>query len=89
MHHSDQWIVEVHDGTAADWAQRVYYGGPGEFSKTDTADALSIGKFRPMRAARVLWAWMHGALPEGYSRTLRHIDRDYRRRYGLSEADGF
>lgn len=42
-----------------------------------------------MRAALVLWTWMNGALPEGYSRTLRHIDRDYRRRYCLPEADGF
>ena len=90
MHGPDLWIVEVHDGSAADFAQRAHRGGPGGYPAGGHRGdgALDIESFRPVEVALILWAWMHGGLPTGYARTLRHLSDGYRRRYGLLEDDG-
>lgn len=77
------WIVEVHDGTVTDFAQRVFRGRPGEYLHKTSDRLLHHELWSAMGAAEVLWSWMHGALPEGCSRTLDYLDEQQRRRYGV------
>lgn len=59
----DDWIVEVHDGTAQEWASRVLRD---DVSASDGPDAAEA--WEPLAAAAIAWAWMHGNLPEGCHR---------------------
>lgn len=60
----EAWIVEVHDGTAGDWASRVLRG-----ERTMPQDVLDPAEtFAADEAATIMWSWLAGALPDGLSR---------------------
>ncbi|HQY97552.1 MAG TPA: hypothetical protein PLU83_11245 [Phycicoccus sp.] len=73
MRYAGGWVVEVHDGTPEDWAQRVYrteqfYPEPAGVRPPFTHELWS-----PVAAADIMWAWLHGSLLEGCARTDRHL----------------
>lgn len=74
MRLDDACIVEVHDGSASDWASRVL---PVQAAPERVADAE--GAWDEHASAAIVWAWMHGGLPEGCHRT-----RLVRRRAGTA-----
>ncbi|MFA4840653.1 MAG: hypothetical protein WC580_02980 [Agrococcus sp.] len=73
MRLDDDCIVEVHDGTVQDWASRVLRDEPRP------EGAASSSEWGPQASAAIIWAWMHGGLPEGCHRT-----RLVRRRAGTA-----
>ena len=84
---SAAYVVEVHDGTATDFARRVFRGlrssdypqgqaGPRRLHDFEVFDAST--------AAQVLWAFLHVGLPFGYLSTMRHLNSNELRRYGLT-----
>lgn len=67
-----EWIVEVHDGTSDEVAQRVFRGGTGDYPCGAVDPPLyPIEKWSSTGVAEVMWAWLHGGLPEGCARTIR------------------
>jgi len=89
-----RWFVEVHDGSADDYARRVFRGEPGEYPlRPDfvgnlwhhNPEVLAVELFAHFAAAQVLWAWVHTGLPEGLSRTLRHFSAETRQRIGMGD----
>lgn len=87
MRAGDRWIIEVHDGSEDDFAQRVFRGDPGDYPARDEGRELNATEtFAPLAAASILWAWQHGCLPDGLARTLKYLTPRDRRRYGLPET---
>ncbi len=67
-------VVEDHDGTADDFAKRVYRGAPGSHPKPHgRRPAFDFELWQPFAAAATMWAWLHWSLPDGCSRTMRHM----------------
>lgn len=74
MRHPSGWVVEAHDGTPDDFAKRVYRGAAGLYPKpTGKRPAHDFELWQPIAAADVIWTWLHGSLPEGSARTMRHM----------------
>lgn len=74
MRHPGGWVVEAHDGTPEDWSQRVFRGSPGLYPEpSGRRPAFDFELWQPLEAAGVMWSWLHGCLPEGCSRTMRHM----------------
>ncbi len=74
MRHPSGWVVDAHDGTANDFAMRVFRGAPGDYPKAaGRRPAYGFELWQPWAAADVMWTWLHGNLPEGCSRTMRHM----------------
>lgn len=74
MRHQDGWVVDAHDGTHRDFAKRVFRGESGSYPKpAGNRPAFDFELWQPLSAASVMWAWIHGSLLEGCSRTMRHM----------------
>ena len=62
----------AHDGTPDDFAKRVYRGSPGDYPKPagrrPAFDFDSGGT-----PEQTMWTWLHGSLPDGCSRSMRHM----------------
>lgn len=52
MSEGDDWIVEVHDGTAQDWASRVLKDDVDSSNGRDAAE----GGWEPLSAVAIVWA---------------------------------
>ena len=74
MRYPTGWVVDAHDGTPDDFAKRVFRGGPGDYPKpSGRRPAFDFELWQPYAAADLMWSWLHGSLPEGCSRTMRHM----------------
>lgn len=78
-------IVEVHGDTDADIAQRVYRAIHGhDPQRLDARYELGpVDVFPAFLVAELLSSWLHGALPLGFDRELRHVSPGEQRRYEL------
>ena len=87
-HEVSKYIVEVHDGTPGDFAQRVFRGLRSSDYPQSTAERRTlhdIEVFDATVASGLLWSFLHVGLPNGYLRTLRYLGPTERRRYGLPQ----
>lgn len=66
-------MAEAHDGTPDHFARKVYRGAVGSYPKTGRSPAFDFELWQPFAATDVIWTWLHGSLPEGCSRTMRHM----------------
>ncbi|WP_126688338.1 hypothetical protein [Nocardioides ferulae] len=74
MRYPTGWVVDAHDGTPDGFAKRVYRGGPGDYPKpSGRRPAFDFKLWQSYAAADLMWTWLHGSLPEGCSRTMRHM----------------
>lgn len=87
MRTRDGWIVEVHDGSDQDFAQRVHRGPNGLYPRRPAESDLHPHELWPTGAcAEVLWSWLAGGLPLGCSRTLQYLSPEQRQRYGFADS---
>lgn len=60
--------------TPDDFAKRVFRGSPGDYPKLSGRwPAFDFEVWKSIAAADVMWTWLHGSLPKGCSRTMRHM----------------
>lgn len=65
------WIIEAHDGSEHDYAQRIHRGEPGDYPAAHRSKPHHLEVWTSLGAAEVLWSWLAGSLPEGCCRTIR------------------
>lgn len=74
MRYPSGWVVDAHAGSPDDFAKRVYRGSPGSYPRpSGRRPAFDFELWQPFAAADLMWTWLHGSLPEGCSRTMRHM----------------
>lgn len=70
---ADSWLQDL-TGVSPDrpimWSSRGYRRGG--VAGRNLEHPLDFEIWQPYAAADLMWSWLHGSLPEGCSRTMRH-----------------
>lgn len=86
---ADSWIVELSDGSIDDFAQRAIRGAESDYpdrsGRSGPYELEPTERFRSFAAAEVLWAWEHGTLLTGITRTLKYLTYSERRSAGFAD----
>lgn len=68
------FIVDVHDGSNNDFAERVFRGELGDYPRpSGKRPCYPFELWSQSGVANVLWCWINGSLPDGSARTMNHM----------------